>query len=462
MTHDATRMMASTTPTKWACLVGVVVLAAALRWVSLEGTTVDRPIRADAREYVAYAYNMKYYGVYSRDVTWRTASASESQPDAHRPPGYPIMLALFLDGPPDSRFEMRVRIAQAVGGVITVIIGIAVGCLLLSFGWGIAVGLLLALMPQLIIYESYLLTESLFALLAALMALLVALFFKSNSGGGRMATAVAFGCVLGLSLLLRPTLYYLPLIMLVATLAVPAFRRFRSPAMLVLLTSALMFSPWAIRNLTQFGYLSDPALARGTLLGGSYPDFLIEDNPESFGRPMSYDPRSREIMASTRSVVAEVGHKFAEAPGTMLRWYTIGKPYYFFSMNEVTGWGWVFIYPVLESPFLSVPWVRALSSVMSGLHWPLVVLTLAGLLLVWWPGGRLGIEREKLAALRLLSLLFAFVVAIHLVGTPLPRYAVPFRPWSLVLAMFALALLVQWLRRVQQQSRTAHVLRKRR
>jgi 4-amino-4-deoxy-L-arabinose transferase-like glycosyltransferase len=449
----------ATLPLRVLVVLVVLAIAAWLRWVSLAGTEVEVPIRADASEYVAYAYNLKHSGVYSRQVTWR--SGAVPKPDRHRPPGYPLLMLALLDDRPDPAFERRVRVVQAVVGVATVAVGMLAASLLLSFPAAAMVGMLLALSPQLIVLESYLLSETVYAANIALLCLAVAAGFRSTTRRGRSWSAIVTGGLLGLSLLIRPTLFYLPVLLLLAVVLLPRLRQWRLAGVLAVMAAALVYSPWAVHNLRESGRISDPALAIATLQGGSYPGFVYNDDPATFGRPIGHDPRTPEISRSSRTVLAEIARKFAENPSLMLGWYALGKPWYFLGMEEVAGWGWVFVYPVLESPFLSNPTVRAISALMTGLHWPVVLLSIFGILAAWHPAWTRGLPPGSAHALRTFSILYLFVIAIHVVGTPLPRYAVPFRPVATVLAVFVLFRLGAWVLDLRRRSREAAGIRPR-
>ncbi len=46
-------------------LAAIFILGLFLRFGVLAGTVVDTPVRADARKYVTYAYNLSHFDVYS-------------------------------------------------------------------------------------------------------------------------------------------------------------------------------------------------------------------------------------------------------------------------------------------------------------------------------------------------------------------------------------------------------------
>jgi 4-amino-4-deoxy-L-arabinose transferase-like glycosyltransferase len=435
----------------------VLCIAGWLRYVSATQTLVEVPIRNDAKEYVAYAYNLQRFGVYSKAVTWYLpVGAPAPAPDAMRPPAYPAFLLLFLHGQPDLSFINHAVTAQAILGMLIVLAGYLLARPILGWPWAMVVAMLLGTSPQLVIYESYLLTETLytFAVTAALLSGTVAL--RARSPRGLWIGAAIFGVLLAFAALIRPTLQHLPFVLLAAALLIPGLRRYRTAALVMSLGFAVTVAPWALRNIAVTGHVSDPRLAIATLQGGSYPDFMYEHDPKTYGGPSTADPRSAQISASVGTVLTEIARKFCASPWEYLRWYLIGKPIAFFSLNEISGWGWVFIYPVLTSPFLHDPAVRFVSAITTGLHWPLVVCAVIGMFAAWSPAARRRLSEQQASALRFVSAVFAFAVALHVVGTPLPRYSVPFRPLFYVLAVYAIC--VGWTTLKRRLARRRHLL----
>lgn len=79
----------------------ILILGFYLRVGSAAGTAVIQPLRADARDYFMYAYNLRHKHVYSRNSTSLHKSDFQPASDAARSPGYPIFLSAFVSGLPN-------------------------------------------------------------------------------------------------------------------------------------------------------------------------------------------------------------------------------------------------------------------------------------------------------------------------------------------------------------------------
>ena len=142
----------------------VFAIAFALRLGAINGTVINTPIRADGLDYYRYAVNLKTYGTYSRAHTFESAP----EPDALRPPGYPVFLLPFVEEPPTAFMLWQIGFAHALLDAFSVLLAISVFRRFLPETAAVGAGILTALSPHLISASTYLLTETLFTFLLML------------------------------------------------------------------------------------------------------------------------------------------------------------------------------------------------------------------------------------------------------------------------------------------------------
>jgi hypothetical protein len=414
-----------------------------LRWISAVETSVNVPLRADAGDYFMYAYNLKHKHTYSRDQTSLRNKESPVKPDAVRSPGYPLFLALFVNGLPTGAMLQHIVLFQAVLSSLTVCASFFLFLAFLDRPLAGIAAFLTALSPHLIVANSYLLTETLFCFL------LVATLYSARSLPSRPSLGFAFfsGLLLGFGSLVRPILQYFPVLFSIFLVFHFGWRKGSKLAGLSLLGFILSFSPWIARNLQTLGIPADKTLMINFLHHGMYPNFTYANIKESRGYPYLYDPKSSEIGADIPTVLGEISRRFQEDPGMHLSWYLLGKPVAFWSWNTVQGEGDAFIYPVHHSPYFRNPVFQASHRIMTACHWPVILLALLGCILSWFSLGRVGMERDFLFVPGLLSVLLLYFTLIHIVGAPFPRYSFPLRPLLYGLALFPVQVLQASLRK---------------
>lgn len=421
---------------QWFVIVVVLAIAFALRLGAVNQTVMDGPIRADARDYYFYAYNLHHYGVYSRADTRAAESAPE--PDAVRSPGYPLFLwAIWSD---NLRFMLwRARFVQAILDVGTVLLVFLLGRRVLPYGWAVLAALLTAVSPHLISATTYLLTETLFTFLMLLALWLVVLAAR------RAWIAPLAGAVLAAAALTRPTLQFVPLFVAALLLWVLGWRKGWRTAGALLLGFILLWTPWTLRNIMATGQPSDPRLAVNTLHHGIYPDLTYQGDPNTRGFPYRFDPRAEEIGRCLSSVLGEIRRRFEEAPLRHLYWYVVGKPVTLLSWSIVAGMGDVFIYPTKASPYFTNPVYIWTHYLMFILHWPLVILALIGTFGLAFSRRARSPESGGLLW-PLLALTLIYFLLLHIVGAPFPRYGIPLRPILYLLAVWTMTLAWHWIK----------------
>ncbi|WKJ90311.1 glycosyltransferase family 39 protein [Methylomonas montana] len=414
-------------PFWWAGLTGITVLSTILFFQVVSQTSIDGLIRGDTKDYLAYAFNLKTYGVYSH--IWPEAAAAAPAPDALRAPGYPFLLSLFV-GTDNETFPIaKVLFVQAALGVLTVIIYVLLYRRFLPTGWALAAGLMTAICPHLINASVYLLTESLFTFLLGAHLLILERAMRS----AHFRWALLAGTLLALSFLVRPTSQYLILAYLAALLA--WFRYVPRPhwkcVAYLVLPVILAAGAWSARNVVETGRFSDPALTANFLQHGMYINMMYENHPETYGYPYRYDPANQEIEGNTGKILEIIGQKFQQEPRRYLAWLLIGKPIQFFSWNLTESVGDAFIFAPTYSPYFDQELFAITHTVAKAFHPFLMFLGVIGACIAIF-------QARKNTTAMLLAVVTFYFIAIHIIGAPFPRYSVPLRPISYGLAFFAL------------------------
>ena len=195
-------------------LAAVFAVALMMRVITVSDTEVDIPLRADAAQYYLYAINLKTYGVYSLadNIRRDTELNNPPSPDASRTPGYALFLLPFVDYPPSNDAIAAALMTQAVLSALTVLLAYALFRPALPTWAALATAALTALSPHLIVANVYVLTETLFTLLLIGFVLALTRSLQQQS----VPWGLASGLLLGATMLVRPTLSYLLLLLIPA------------------------------------------------------------------------------------------------------------------------------------------------------------------------------------------------------------------------------------------------------
>jgi 4-amino-4-deoxy-L-arabinose transferase-like glycosyltransferase len=420
-------------------LVGLIItIAFYLRSESWMETSVVRPLQKDAADYFYYAYNLRHDQTYSRKALQPSDPNAQIAPDAIRPPGYPLFLLLLVDGPPSRQLIKKIQFWQMILSTLTVVAAYFLFRCFLPPVSGYFSALLVALSPHLIVFNSYLLTETLFCFMLVLIGLLICRY----AGYPSIWLSILIGVVMALTTLIRPSLQFFPVVM--AFLLWLAYGRKTGIKLFayICLGFVLIMAPWYIRNLVTLNKASDKSLMINFLHHGMYPDFKYKQMEKSYRRPYQFDPRSEKIRTDLPSVTAEIIKRFREEPGSLLKWYLLGKPVSFWSWDMVQGHGDMYVYYVSQTPFKSRILFQWIQKLMQIFHGPLVLLSILGSLIVWIAPRVVGCDPAHLFMARYISALLIYFTALHMVGAPFPRYSVPLRPFQYAMALYALQVIL--------------------
>lgn len=420
-----------------ACAILVLLAVSAfVQFTTVLETRHDGVVHGDATKYVFYAYNLKHHQVFSRTQSFGPGQEQTAPlPDKLTLPGYPAFLSLFLgSGAPDAAFVRRATLAQAGLGVASTLLAFLIALRLLPLAWAFAAGLLTATLPHLATFSAHLMTEPLFTclLLASVLALL-----SAARPTGAIPRVMLVGVLFGLASLVRPQLQLLPVVAIVAAVLSTRLRPHLPRVLLAVACFAAVVGPWYARNAGLQRPPGEPDLLVTTLYHGAFPNFMYRDDPRTFGYPYRADPDAARVTADLDAVLSHIGAAFREAPVRTARWYLLGKPGFFLSWGIVAGVGDIFVYPVSSSPWLQRPLFAGIRDIAFVLHWPLMLSAVLAMLLASWRPGLLSDDARRRDAATVLSALLLYVIAMHMLGTPLPRYNVPFRPLEFTLALVA-------------------------
>ena len=424
-------------PLLWGTMVTlglVLIIGLYLRSGSWIGTTVRRPIQSDAADYFFYAYNLRFYQTYSRQINLATDSNDKPVPDAIRSPGYPIALSFLIDAPPDRKLIKKIQLAQMLVSTVTLALAFFFFRSYLTLPSSGIAAMLVAISPHLIMFNSYILSETSFAFILLLLGFLTTRYINHPSPW----FSVVLGAIMGIGTLTRPSLQFFPLVVALMVLIHFGRKEGLKRSLLILLGCILVLSPWLIRNAFTFGKLSDNSLMINFLHHGMYPDFKYQQDAVSYGRPYYYDPKTEKISANVYSVLAEIKKRFRADPLKNLKWYVLKKPVVFWSWDTVQGHGDIYVYYVSQTPYTENKIFQWTHKIMKWLHGPLVIFSLLGSLVVWVRPRSTTFGGNVIFIARFVAALLLYYTFLHMIGAPFPRYSVPLRPFQYGMAMFCL------------------------
>jgi len=447
--------MLTTSPEKqWRWLLSltaITLLALALRWYYVSTALVLNPVRGDATQYFAYAWNLAHHGVFAKDGM----DAATLHPNNYRDPGYPLFLALWMKalGTGDGWYA-AVLLCQALLGALTVTVAVQLGKHWLTMPWAIASGLLMAVWPHSVTINGYLLTETLFGFLCALGLLMFARAILHRS----IWRAAVAGLVLGAAALTNAVL--LPFGILL-----PGFLAWRKMAprkicAALALGALLLPCAWAIRNAqlpTPTADNSSKDRALQNFVQGAWPSFHDAYRNSVFGDASTrayarhtldaVDKEYASLRDSPEQGVRSIAQRFKQHPWRYAAWYLFEKPRELWGWAVVIGQGDIYVYPTQNAPFqISPPWI-ALAAVCHSLNFLLVLLALASLPMTWlrWPG----LSRQpnqNCGSLISVVCLLTFVTIVYTILQAEPRYSIPFRSFEMLLAATTLSGVAAWTR----------------
>ncbi len=433
------------------CALGIFLLAIGLRFAYQDASRTRNPLHADAGKYYRAANNLRLYGIHS--IEHSPHGPPESRTDLS--PGYPLFLSGFQKEGRDWRKSVElIRKAQALLGALTATIAFLIAVHSLPIGWAILAGLLTALSPHLIALDDYILTESLFSFTMMLGALLLTIAWKRELP----LLAFAGGLLLAASAQVRAINYALvfalaPLLFLPSSRSSERSMAARGVGVVLIVFSFLCI--WgAHRVFVHTTVMNSPN---------------IREEPREFTQilsPWAYLQRSVRppefAVLGQSHVRIENGNdswkdattaSFLDQPTAYLRWNLGQKLYVLWHFDNAYN-GDVYIYGMERKGFVEDVLLSVIHAGMRVLHWPLFALSCAAPLALFMRWRR-AITREEERFLLIPILGFTYLVGLLFVLSWLPRYSIPARPFSYILASASLFWAIDWIHQRRRASGVA-------
>lgn len=334
----------------------------------------------------------------------RLAYNDVNQPTVFIMPGYPFILAFFMKIFGKVEGITAVRVFQGILQIVSLCLVYAIARKIFNKRVArIAITLYLFYLPN-VLTAGLILTEAVFTFLLVLLVYISILAVESK----RLKYYAAGGVVLGLAVLIRPTILLFPIVILVMWLAYRyTLREMLGRSILVLCILITIMAPWWIRNYMAFSEFIPLTISSGNpFLQGTYVNY-----DQSKGRT-PYVGYSKDAVQLDRIEMATGIQRLKEnvpkEPFTYLYWYTLGKtiylwicPYYYFNVFGV--------------PF----------NFMVCFHLSLLFLALAGLIKA--------IAEKNKGGLLLLAVVLYFNL-VHLPYFTSSRYAYPVMSFLIIFA----------------------------
>ena len=390
-------------------------------------TKVNHPIRADALHYHTYAYNLHKYNIYSGANKRRGEAVV---PDAYRPPGFPMFASLFFG----TDFPVtNTLIAQSLILTLTLTLSYILVAVMIGRVPAFIATLLAITSPHLVVSNSYYLTESLFASLLLLSFVLFSYGLKVNKTFYLLVAGVAFGY----ASLVRPSVdFFMPAYVLMLYLFLPkGSKRITLYFALSLFAIPLV---WKLRNIMHFGPGGDSQIIINSFLHGTYPNFMYNGDPATYGYPYRFDPLIPEASQSLGHAVNYLWDKVALNPSEYLLWYFWGKPTTLWQWQLIQGAD-IFTYPADYSPYFD----KRLFSYTFLLHkYSHFVAVAIGMAYSIWILLRILQKRLDLRQFEPIIVvcvaLLIYITFMHIFVASFPRYTIPLRPQLFIVVLFCL------------------------
>ena len=383
------------------CIIALLAIAAAVRITA--AMLLQLPVCSDAFDYSAIAQSLATGSGFSLSGV----------PTAFRTPGYPFFLAALYATFGFS--PIPVLLVQALIDTLSCFLVFLIGRKLFSLRVALFALCFMSVMPGIVLYVPQLMTET----LSLFLGLLFTWHMVSGPEVPSRSRNVVGGIIIGIGVLVRPTLLVLPI-----AVAAARFwngwtkRRALDSLFTSLVISLIVVAPWVARNYSEFGRL--------TLTSNIGLNFWIGAHTGAgggFSYPKGIDPfmaATSEFDRSDRALSSAIDF----VRGSPLEYVLISckKISHLFALDY-----WTLALLAQTKEHFSWTWA-------AGIHIPFM-------LMVFLAGAGFCFGKAKdVRALRLLIAVIVAWIAIHMVFYGGARYRMPMEPFLIIAGSYGATL----------------------
>ena len=405
----------------------IIVYGLHLRVAAINKTEIDGPIRADAYQYYHYAKNISESGVYSQQVI----NDGALKPDALRPPGFPFFASMFISNEVKRTLDNTLW-AQTILQIFSFALVSIVFFKILAGWWGILAISFLWTFPHFVSINSYYLSESLFT--SFLSIILFCAWYFSIESKNHIRGIMVCGFLLGLAALIRPVVEYFPFFLIVVAILLrpDLIRR----AFLFAVFASIPVVVWKIRNVIVLDMWSDSSLMINALYHGSFPDMMFNNDITTRGAAYKFDPDQQKMTVNVVTTISLIWQKIIGSPVEYINWYLIGKQMFLWQWSVLTGHGDIYIYQIINSPYKYLPDMKVTHAFHQLIHntWVIIGLMTSFIIVILSWLKKINI----LSIWILISLFIIYIVLMHIIIAPYPRYGIPFKIFLMPLGILGL------------------------
>lgn len=352
-----------------------------------------------------------YNGIAVNLIEGRGFSQDGINPNCFVAPLYPFFLAALytLAGVQ----PLLVELLQALLGTLTAWVLYRLVHHFFGHGPALIAFVLALFMPELVVLNTFLYTESLFIFLFITTIWLTIRAWEQPTWG-RLALA---GVVTALATLTRGVTMFMPLLLGLAALLRFGFRNALRQVLIFSLFFVLPIIPWAIRNYLVFDAVVPVAVGTGDVMWTG--NYLPLDGKFSYEKTMAL----MDSMTVGMNMVEREQRLRQEALKNMKAqpWATLGL----MGRKFLRFWFWVYESAPTGAKRQSGTMIQM---ILAAVYYPVLVLSLAGM----W------LSRRRWREMFLLHLLLWYYVALHVVMLVVPRYRIPILPLLVLYTSLAL------------------------